>query len=257
MNSAVKVLIVEDEMIIAAKISMHLEQLGYEVVGILPRGEEAVVQCRQSPPDILLLDVNLKGNLDGVETAQLLLKEGIVIPTIFLTANNDQATFERAKSTLPQAFLSKPYRKTELARAIDLAVANASTAPARSAGSVTTSAPKTATISEDAHLLSDRIFVRHKERMVKLFLKDILYVEAERAYCKIVTSSTEYLLSIALGKLEEQMTSATFMRVHRSYLINLSQIDEIAEGHVAIAGKAIPIGKSHREAFAARVNLIR
>ena len=249
MNSAVKVLIVEDEMIIAAKISMHLEQLGYEVVGILPRGEEAVVQCRQSPPDILLLDVNLKGNLDGVETAQLLLKEGIIIPTIFLTANSDQATFDRAKSTLPQAFLAKPYRKTELARAIELAVANASTAPA--------SAPQPAAISEDAHLLSDRIFVRHKERMVKLFLKDILYVEAERAYCKIVTSSTEYLLSIALGKLEEQLTAATFMRVHRSYLINLSQIDEIAEGHVAIAGKAIPIGKSHREAFTARVNLIR
>ncbi len=249
MNSSVKVLIVEDEMIIAAKISLHLEQLGYEVVGILPRGEEAVVQCRQSPPDILLLDVNLKGNIDGVETAKVLRKEGIIVPTIFLTANSDQTTFDRAKSTYPQAFLTKPYHKTELARAIDLAILNATRAPA--------SAPAISPIAEDAHLLTDRIFVRHKERMVKLYLKDILYVEAERAYCKIVTPTVEYLLSIALGRLEEQMTSGSFMRVHRSYLINLLQIDEIAEGHVAIAGKAIPIGKSHREAFAARVKLIR
>ena len=249
MNQSVKVLVVEDEMIIAAKISLHLEQLGYEVAGILPRGEEAIIHCRQSPPDILLLDVNLKGIIDGIETARILQKEGINVPIIFLTANSDQGTFDRAKATRPQAFLAKPYRKADLARAIDLAVVNASNAPA--------AAPQNEALANDAHLLSDRIFVRHKERMVKLFLKEILYVEAERAYCKIVTKNTEYLLSIALRKLEEQLTSNTFMRVHRSYLINLAQIDEIAEGHVAIAGKAIPIGKSYREGFAGRVKLIR
>lgn len=249
MNSTVSVLIVEDEMIIAAKISLHLEQLGYEVAGILPRGEEAVIHCRQSPPDILLLDVNLKGIIDGVETARVLQKEGINLPTIYLTANSDQATFDRAKATHPQAFLAKPYRKADLARSIELAIVNASNAPA--------AAPIKEVLADDAHLLTDRIFVRHKERMVKLFLKEILYVEAERAYCKIVTRDTEYLLSIALRKLEEQMTSTTFMRVHRSYLINLAQIDEVAEGHVAIAGRAIPIGKTYREAFAGRVNLIR
>ncbi|MFK8165308.1 MAG: LytR/AlgR family response regulator transcription factor [Lewinella sp.] len=249
MSQHVKVLVVEDEMIIAAKISLHLEQLGYEVAGILPRGEEAVVHCRQSPPDILLLDVNLKGIIDGVETAQVLQKEGVNIPTIYLTANSDQGTFDRAKATRPQAFLAKPYRKADLARAIDLAIVNASNAPA--------AAPQKEPLEDGAHLLSDRIFVRHKERMVKLFLKEILYVEAERAYCKIVTKNTEYLLSIALIKLAEQMSPTTFMRVHRSYLINLTQIDEIAEGHVAIAGKAIPIGKTYREAFTGRVNLIR
>jgi len=249
MSQPVKVLVVEDEMIIAAKISLHLENLGYEVAGILPRGEEAVVHCRQSPPDILLLDVSLKGILDGVETARVLQKEGFNIPTIYLTANSDQGTFDRAKETRPQAFLAKPYRKADLARAIDLAVLNTSSAPA--------AAPKKVKPDEDAHLLSDRIFVRHKERMVKLFLKEILYVEAERAYCKIVTKDTEYLLSIALAKLAEQMTSPTFMRVHRSYLINLAHIDEVAEGHVAIAGRAIPIGKTYREAFSGQVKLIR
>ena len=239
-------------MIIAAKISLHLEQLGYEVVGILPRGEEAVAHCRANRPDLLLLDVHLKGMLDGVETSRLLRKEGIDVPTIYLTANADQGTFDRAKATRPQAFLNKPYRKADLARAIELAVLN--TAPPNSP--TPASAPEKQT-SEDAHILSDRIFVRHKEQMVKLFLKDIRYVEADRAYCKINTSETEYLLSIAMGKLEAQLTSPDFMRVHRSYLINLRRVDAIAEGHVVIGGRAIPIGKSHREDFAARVNLIR
>ncbi|MGB3545693.1 MAG: response regulator [Saprospiraceae bacterium] len=248
----IKVLIVEDEMIIAAKISLHLEQLGYEVAGILPRGEEAVIHCRQSPPDLLLLDVNLKGLLDGVETSQMLRKEDILIPTIYLTANSEDSTFERAKATLPQAFLSKPYRKSDLARAIELAVANAAR------NSVTHAEEKLELPPlEDAHILSDRIFVRHKERMVKIFLRDILYVEAERAYCKIKTRDSDYLLSIALGRLEEQLRADDFMRVHRSYLVNLAQVDEIGDNYIAIGGKAIPIGKSHREEFAARVNLIR
>ena len=248
MSAPVKVLVVEDEMIIAAKISLHLEQLGYEVAGILPRGEEAVVHCRETPPDLLLLDVHLKGLLDGVETAQLLRKEGIDIPTIYLTANSDEGTFERAKATRPQAFINKPYRKTDLARAIDLAVLNFTQGQPSVAAFVAT---------KGAHLLTDRIFVRHKDQMVKLFLRDIRYVEAERAYCKIHTAETEYLLSIAMGRLEEQITSPDLMRVHRSYLVNLRQIDAIAEGHVVIGGRAIPIGKSYREAFVERVNLIR
>ncbi|NJC28056.1 LytR/AlgR family response regulator transcription factor [Neolewinella antarctica] len=247
MPETVRVLIVEDEMIIAAKISMHLEQLGYEVVGILPRGEEAVVHCRAALPDLLLLDVNLKGVIDGIETARILQKEGLEVPIIYLTANADQGTFDRAKSTRPRAFLNKPYRKTDLARAIELAVL-AAPAP---------SSPAAKSPTEEAHILTDRIFVRHKERMVKIFLKDILYIEADRAYCKIMTVNTEYMLSIAMGKLTDQLHNNEFMRVHRSYVINLKAIDEIGDNYVAIAGKAIPIGKSHRAAFGARVNLIR
>ncbi len=93
--------------------------------------------------------------------------------------------------------------------------------------------------------------------MVKIFLRDILYVEAERAYCKIRTRDSDYLLSIALGRLEEQLGAVDFMRVHRSYLVNLAQVDEIGDNYLAIGGKAIPIGKSHREEFALRVNLIK
>ncbi|MEM9887199.1 MAG: response regulator [Bacteroidota bacterium] len=103
----IKILIVEDEMIIAAKISLHLEQLGYEVAGIIPRGEEAVLHCREHRPDILLLDINLKGLIDGIESAQVIQKE-MDIPIIYLTANADEATFNRAKDTRPMLSFLNP-----------------------------------------------------------------------------------------------------------------------------------------------------
>lgn len=244
----IKILIVEDEMIIAAKISMHLEQLGYDVSGIIPRGEEAVLHCRETPPDILLLDINLKGLIDGVETALVLQKEDIHIPIVYLTANADDSTFERAKESRPYAFISKPYKKIDLQRAIELTVSRI----AEESG-VTIKNEET---QEESYILSDRIFVRHNNRMVKLFLKDILYVEAERSYCRIFTRETEYLLSIPLKDLAEKLNAEHFMRVHRSFIINLLQIDEVAESHTVIAKKAIPLGKSYREEFLQRVQLI-
>ncbi len=238
-------------MIIAANISMYLEKLGYGIAGILPRGEQALYHCRRNPPDILLLDVQLKGELDGIETAAILEAEGIRIPTIYLTANTDATTFERARRTSPHAFLEKPFHETKLHRAIALAVQ-------LHAGSATAaSGTRVPTVAEEPQVLRDRIFVRHKDQMVKVFLKDICYVKAERAYCLIKTAVTEYTLSISLARLAEQLISEDFLRVHRSYLVNLRQIDAVADGHLVIGQDSIPVSRGEREELMRRVNLVR
>ncbi|NJL76362.1 MAG: response regulator transcription factor [Saprospiraceae bacterium] len=247
MMRPVRILIVEDEMIIAAKISMHLEQSGYEVAGIIPRGEEAVIYCRENKPDILLLDINLKGLLDGVETAQVIQKE-MDIPIIYLTGSTDDATFQRAKITRPFAFISKPYKKLDLQRAIDLTFSRILTEDSI--------AIKSESEQANSYILSDRIFVRHNNTMVKLFLKDVLYVEAERSYCRIFSKDSEYLLSIPLIELLEKLQPEDFTRIHRSFIINLKQIDEVAETHVVINKKAIPLGKSFKEDFLRRLRFI-
>lgn len=245
MPSPTRILIVEDEMIIAARLSMLLEQMGYEVAGIIPRGEEAVKHCRDTPPSILLLDINLKGVLDGIETAQVIQKD-LDIPIIYLTSNTDQAHFDRAKKTRPYAFLSKPYKKSELQRTLDLVVERLNSEPKN---------PKPAD-QKDSYILSDRIFVRHQNTMVKVFLRDIMYVEAERSYCRITAKDTEYLLSMPLKEMDEKLQPANFFRLHRSYVVNLQQLDTVGETHVTIKGKAIPIGKSYREEFLRRIQLI-
>ncbi|MEJ0101342.1 MAG: response regulator [Bacteroidota bacterium] len=247
MDTLVKILIVEDEMIIAAKISMQLTNLGYEVTGILPRGEEAILHVEENKPDIILLDINLKGKLDGIETAAQ-LQQRDNIPIIYLTANSDEATFNRAKPTRPYAFIAKPFKQLDLQRAIELTINRMA-----EHGNGLQAENKT---EDQSFILSDRIFVRYKEKMIKIMLQDILYMEADRNYSHIFTKAKEHVLSITLKMVEEKMAMQLFTRIHRSYIINIIHVDEVTESHVIIAGKPIPLGTGMREQLMHRMQTL-
>ena len=250
MNSEkIIILIVEDDMIIGNHISIVLAQAGYEVMGIMPSGEAALVQIETTPPDLILMDISLKGVLDGIETAKR-IKEKFGTPLIFLTANSDQATFKRAKEAHPLAFIAKPFNAINLIRAIELAALNL--------GEKSENVPDTPT-SEDvstALLLNDRIFVRNKSRMVKLFVKDIHYIEADRNYCKIYATNREYLLSTPMKNFAEQLNSPSFQRIHRSYIVNMEHIDELDDHFVFIGKTHLPISKSYKAEFFQRLKLL-
>ena len=232
MENQIQILIVEDEMIIAANISLQLTHLGYEVIGIIPRAEEVLPLIRQHQPDIILMDINLKGHLDGIEIAHLIQNE-FKLPIIFLTANSDESHFNRAKAVNPYGFISKPFKKLDLQRAIELSVIRIK----EEKGFEKYSSPE----NEIPFVLSDCIFVRSHDKMIKVCINDILYIEAERNYCKIHCKDKEHLLVTTLKDLEEKLTDNDLMRIHRSFIVNLSHIDEIATSHVVIAKKAIPI----------------
>ena len=102
-----KVLIIEDEAITALDIKKTLEKLNYEIVGIKGRGDEAIKLLDKTNPDIILMDITLKGELDGIETARLINIQN-KIPIVYLTAHFDDETIERCKSTNPYGFLLKP-----------------------------------------------------------------------------------------------------------------------------------------------------
>ncbi|MES2774417.1 MAG: response regulator [Bacteroidota bacterium] len=248
MDTLIKILVVEDEMLIGAKISMQLTNMGYEVTGILPRGEEALLHVEDSCPDIILLDINLKGNLDGIQTAERLMQRH-TIPIIYLTANSDDATFNRAKHTKPFAFISKPYKQLDLQRAIELTIS-------RMAETATGALPDIEKDEEQPFILSDRIFVRYKDKMVKIMIGDILFMEADRNYSRIFTENREYLLSITLKAIEDRFTDKRFLRIHRSYIINLQHVDEVAESHVAIGQKKIPLSTGLKEQLLQRIQTL-
>ncbi|SHG20399.1 two component transcriptional regulator, LytTR family [Salegentibacter echinorum] len=247
MDYPVKILIVEDEMIIAANISLQLSKLGYKVTGIVSWGEEVLPHVKQNKPDIVLLDVQLKGKLDGIETARVMQNE-FDIPIIYLTANADESNFNRAKTTNPFAFISKPFKKLDLQRAIELTV-NRLECSLDSGSSATLA-------NNSPFILSDCIFVRHREKMVKVAIQDILYIEAERNYCRIYSKTKEYLLVITLKGLDEKLPDKYFLRIHRSFVVNISHIDEIATSYVVIARKAIPLSKSLKEELLKRLQTI-
>lgn len=247
MNKNNTILIVEDEMIIAANISLQLTHLGYEVTGIIPRAEEVLPHIRLHVPDILLLDINLKGDIDGIQLAHLIQKE-FKIPIIYLTANADEAHFERAKETNPYAFISKPFKKLDLQRAIELTIIRIQNE---------TETEKSIPIdNEIPFVLSDCIFVRSHNKMVKVCLNDILFIEAERNYCKIHCKDKEHLLVTTLKDLEEKLTSNNLLRIHRSFIVNLFHIDEIAMSHVVIAKKAIPLSAELKKQLLQRIQKI-
>lgn len=247
MSEKTKILIVEDEMIIAANISLQLTELGYEVIGIVPRGEEALQHIDNNPPDILLLDINLKGKLDGIETAEAMQKTHN-IPIIYLTANVDDLHFNRAKQTRPHGFIAKPFKKLDLQRTLELTITQIK--------SKSKDLNNLKTQEAQSLVLNDSIFVRHHNSMVKVDIKDILYIEAERNYCRIYSKSKEYLLVITLKDMDEKLPAKHFLRVHRSFIINISQINEIANSHILVGKKIIPISKSLKDELLNRLQTI-
>ena len=242
MENPLRILIVEDEMVIGANISLQLSKFGYEVTGIIPRGEEALVHVRENQPDIVLLDINLKGSIDGIQTAEIMQKEHD-IPVIYLTANADDAHFNRAKATHPYAFISKPYKSLDLKRAIEL---TAGRLQSDSLSENTIVKGSAALKDKSSFVLTDSIFVRNHDKMVKIIVKDIYYIEAERNYCRIFSKDKEYLLVMTLKDMSEKLPQGHFIRVHRSYIVNAEHVDEVTLSHIALAKKAIPLSKSFR-----------
>lgn len=109
---------------------------------------------------------------------------------------------------------------------------------------------------EDIQVLNDRIFVRHNGRMEKLLLDDILYIEADRNYCSLITPKVNYILTCTLKAMEEKLSSTNFLRVHRSYIINISKLDVLADRHLEIGRKVIPIGKSYKLLLLNRIRTV-
>ncbi|MCL4294915.1 MAG: EAL domain-containing protein [Anaerolineae bacterium] len=116
-----QILLVEDENLIALDLTHRLTNLGYKVVGWVPSGEEAVVLAAKLSPDLILMDIKLKGRIDGIEAAEQ-IKAQQDIPIIYLTAFVDKATIQRAKITVPFGYLVKPVDERELSTIIEMAL---------------------------------------------------------------------------------------------------------------------------------------
>lgn len=245
--NTIRILIVEDEPIIAADLADRLSDMGYEIAEQCSSGEAALQYLEHEKVDLVLMDIQLDGALDGIETAQQIFEKQS-LPLIYLTSNTDTATFSKAKNTQPAAFLTKPFRGKDLQHAIELAIGRINpvspTAPSPEAQSPTV-------------LFNDRLFIKVKDRMIRIFLRDILWFEADDYYCKLVTLEKEHLITQPLKQMGESLVSIPeFMRIHRSYIVNLSHIEEIGDLSVSIHKKQIPLNKSSKTELMSRLQKI-
>ncbi len=221
-----KIIIVEKDIPMAARISLHLNRLGYNITGIFSRAKDALHFLEQEVPDLILLDDQLKGQLNGIELATA-DDNKLSSPVIYF----NKRTAETIDKMLP---VSLKRRRRNLKREIEDSL------------EISSGAVKNIYAKNEHCILQDRIFIRHREKMIKISLDDIRYIEADRNYCKVYCKEKRYLLVTTLKEVDEKLSDNRFLRIHRSYIANIAHIDEIGGNHVVIYNHSLPLSKNMR-----------
>ncbi|HVX50628.1 MAG TPA: response regulator [Chitinophagaceae bacterium] len=232
-NKKIKVLVVEDELIIADYMNECLQQFGYHVPAMCINYDEAVKALDIEMPDIVLLDITLRGAKSGIMLAEY-INSSAKIPFVFITSHSDRATIDKAKQTKPYAYLIKPFNESDLYAAIETALVQF--AERKTGG-------RTATEDEDPVLIKDGIFVKNKGKFIKIQLTDLLWAEADDNYVTLNTEGGRYVLKTTLKYLQD-MLPGFFWRSHRSYLINLHHIKSFDAEEVTVGSSMLPISKT-------------
>lgn len=228
------ILIVEDEPIIADDLAYTLEELGYGVTGIAHDARDAITHISLQKPDLVLLDINLEGEEDGIFVATQLHSK-YHIPFVFLTSLADKRTLDRAKVTEPSGYLVKPVNENDLRSTLEIALYNFN--------------QRQHPRQESNFILKEAIFIKDHYRLIKVALKDIQYAEASNNYCYIHTEKKKYVLSVTLKLVAQRLQEWHFLRIHRTYMINPAHIDEVSDRSVIIAGRKLPISRKYYEEF--------
>ena len=235
-----KIVIIEDEALIADHIASILEAADYEVLEIFDEAEPLFSFLEKQLPDVLLLDINLNGDLDGVDIAHE-INQKFQLPIIFLTSNTDKRTIERVKRTMPVSFIAKPYTAEGLVSNIDVALHKYEQSNQK-------------TKNDNS---SDSIFVKDKNELVKLLYADIIYVQAMDNYSIIFTiEGKKYIVPHTLKKMEEDLSFHGFIKTHRSYLVNYHHITSVLPKGVKINQIEIPLSEGHKQDVLKMINTL-
>ena len=232
-------IIVEDIQIAADFLRKFCEKSDLvEVKGHFLNVTDALEFLDRERVDLLFLDVEMPG-ANGFE----LLDRLTYSPMIILTTSKIEYAFNAFQYHVND-YLKKPFTYKRFLEAIDkLQQQSAETVPAQQT---------TVTSPTDAEFL----FIKADDKLTKVRKDDILFLESMRDYVKFVTPSKNYVTYSTLKNMEEKLNGQTFLKVHRSYIVNLSKIDDIRGNTIYILGNQIPIGKGHKEDLEARLNIL-
>ena len=243
----IKILIVEDELIIAEDMASMLEKMGYEVTGNAMDADEAIDLLNISKPDLILLDINLGGKKDGITLAGE-INEKYQVPFIFTTSYTDGATIERAKKVSPINYLVKPYKPEQLYTAIEIAMFNIAKQHEKE---VSASAE-----TEEGLIIKDALFIKEKYRYTKINIADILWIKAEGNYLELHLAQKKELIRATLTSFLDRLNRKNFFRTHKSYAVNLDHLSKFEPASITILNTEIPISKNYADDLVKRLNVI-
>ncbi len=222
---ALKILIVEDEILIADNIKRYLNRKGHDVVGIAISYKEAIDLYLEKSPDIAILDIKLSGPKTGIDVAKFIQKQNKKIPFIFLTSQMDVNNINEAKDTFPAGYLSKPIQKDSLYATIEIAM------------------HKQILINKNLDIaLSDGI------KKYKVPINEILFLQADHVYVKVYIANNKHIvLRSAFKDLLERLPKEQFIQTHRSFIINIDHINRWDNESIYIQENIIPISRSRKK----------
>jgi DNA-binding LytR/AlgR family response regulator len=214
-----------------------------EVKGHFLNVADALEYLDQEKVDLIFLDVEMPG-ANGFD----LLDRITYSPMIILTTSKTEYAFDAFQYHVND-YLKKPFtykRFLEAVRKLQQPGPEAAPAPV----------PQQAAPAANQPADTEFLFIKSEDKLIKLKKDDILFLESMRDYVKFVTPGKSYITYSTLKNMEEKLIGPTFLKVHRSYIVNITKIDDIRGNTIYLLGNQIPIGKGHKEDLATRLNIL-
>ena len=225
-----RILIVEDNFVFAVKLEKNIIEWGHQVVGICETGQSVLDFLKTETPTLILMDINLKGNMNGVKTANQIKDKGI--PIVFITGRTDEKTYEDIKGTSVISYLVKPFNLLTLRGTLDFN-------------------PYLNLENQD----EDFLFIKRNKELVKVKTTDISYIKSDRNYCDIFVGERVYFVKTSLTKLMGKIQGKSLVKIQRAYVVNLKSIEGLllSENMVKIGDQLLPIGRKYKKNFLERI----
>ena len=237
MVKKVKIGIVEDEMIIASVIQDCLEKLNYEVLEPVISFNDAIEMLYTEQPDMVLIDIRISGNKDGIELAEY-IRENYSIPFIYLTANSDKETLTRAKKTNPNAYLLKPFTQSDLYTAIEIGLNNFEMQKTLN------SKVQTSIVIKDGYDL------------INISFSEIVFLSSADNYVKIFLKNGKSVLSRStISEMISRLPQNLFCQISRSSIINMNFISKVEKNNVLVNDIPLPITSTYRQKLIAQIHI--
>lgn len=234
-----KVIIVEDEPLSRGFLERYCEKLGdIEVAGSFEDAEIALQYLHKNEIDVIFLDVEMP-NLSGFQ----LLDQMIYMPKVILTTSKTDYAFDAFQYGVAD-YLKKPIAFTRFKEALDKI-------------KLSISKEHQPIHNKSQEVNQNEIYIKSEGKLTRLNFEDILYIESIGDYVKYITSAKNYIALSTLKAVEEKMTLiGCFMKVHRSYIVNLHKIKDIQDNTLLIEGKVIPISRAYQSEVKSRINVV-
>lgn len=247
----ISILIVEDEELYADKMEMQLDKLGYCHQATVDNSEAAFREIERNLPDLILMDVNIQGDYDGIELADK-IHEKVLVPVIFITSLKDDMTFRRAKRTNPVAFLTKPFDEIQLQRTIELAISQLDKSSELESSNLADE--ELVEVFTQSHF-----FIKNRQKLEKVLFTDIIYIKADGRYTQIITQEKKYLIRKSFQEIQERLHPGQFVQSHRSYAVNLKMVSSVDLSEMVVylgSQNQAPLSKRMKYDFLDRLETI-